>query len=172
MRLTTLTALALLFVTAGFAAPQQSTPTGGTPASGVTHRPPVDPCSGTQPETVDPDSSSTNGDGVTVDNEKKSRGKASIDPKGGCGDGTSATTVKTKTRFKGEITGLDSNDEVELSASNTATVKGEGGTVTLSGSSHVTVENTGEAGGASITVNLPSGGNAIIGPGSSVTFNT
>ena len=97
-------------------------------------------------------------------------GNATIDPKDG--NANSATTVDTNTGFEGDISGLDGNDTVDLSSSNTVNVSGTGGSVEVSGGSTVNVSNTGPAGGANIDVTLPSGTTINVGPGSNITINT
>lgn len=119
---------------------------------------------------VKPGESYTNNDGVTVDNDDASGGNATIDPANGSGN--SSTQVNTKTSFEGDISGLDSNDTVNLGSSNTANVSGTGGTVNVSGGSAISVSNTSVAGGGNMTVNLPSGSSITVGPGSNITVNT
>ena len=104
---------------------------------------------------VPPGKSHTNTDGVTISNAEGSNGTGYINPKVGLEN--AETTVRTGTGFEGKVTGVDSNDEVDLGSSNDATVEGTGGTVVLSGGSTVTVKNTGPAGGGDMTVQLPSG---------------
>ena len=124
-----------------------------------------------QSETVKPGESHENEDGVNVENSMKSGGDAKVNPKKG--NKNSATTVTTKSRFDGTISGLDSNDTVNMGSSNTGEVKGDGGRVNLSGGCRVTVTNTSTALNPKImTVSLPSGATATVAPGSSTTFNT
>lgn len=156
--------VALAFCELAFASP---TPTDAERATGQEVTGKGSPCGGS--EKVQPGESKTNGDGATVSNAGNSGGNASIDPASGCGDGNSETTVTTKTGFKGSISGLDANDKVTLSSSNTVTITGKGGHVTIAGGSTVTCVN--EAGGGNMTVTLPSGGTATVAPGSTVTFS-
>lgn len=125
-------------------------------------------------QTVKPDNSHTNGDGVTIDNDVASDGLATISPKNG--KATSATTVKGKTGLKGEITGIDGNDTVSLSygvGGNgcSLVVAGTGGKVKINGGSYVRVCNTSED--ADIMVCFSSGEKPVnVEPGDWTDFDT
>lgn len=114
----------------------------------------------------------TNTDDATVEHKDGSKGKVYIDPK--AGTSSSETHITLTTRAKADVSGLDANDTVDCSGSVEGTISGEGGTVNLQGGCVVTVTNTsttpGQGGSHTITVNLPSGGEVSIGPGSSATF--
>ncbi len=104
---------------------------------------------------VKPGKEHCNGD-VCVKNESTGSQDANVTP--AKGDKDTATTVDTDTNFKGSVTGLDSNDTVNVGSSGTVTVTGTGGTVSAKGGSTVTVNNDAPAGGGGvITVALPGG---------------
>lgn len=118
---------------------------------------------------VKPGQEHTNKDGVTVDNAEDSDGNAFIDPKKGTTG--SSTTVDTNTGFEGEISGLDSNDTINIGSSNTVTVNTDGGTVNIGGGSSVTI-TTSPTGGTT-TVNLNSGQQVSLPPGTTaIVFTT
>jgi len=81
--------------------------------------------------------------------------------------------VKTKSKFQGTISGVETGDTVDLGSSNeNVTVNTEGGTVNVgSNPQNVTVNNTADAGGPSTTVNTSDGTAISLPPGSSMTFN-
>jgi hypothetical protein len=120
---------------------------------------------------VRPGDTHTNGDGVTVTNDKESTGDATVDPKEG--NAESDTTVVCKTGFQGTVSGLDFTDTVRIRSNSTATVtSNDGGNVQLSGGSTVTVTNTSGDGGRPINVTTGGGTSVSIPPGSSATFNS
>lgn len=119
---------------------------------------------------VKPGEVHTNSDGVTVSNSDASSGNAYVTPKTGTENAKS--TIRTETGFNGEITGIDNNDNVDLSSSAEAAVEGSGGRVKVGGGSTVKVSNTGPTGGGDITVDLPSGTTLTVPPGSSTTITT
>lgn len=129
----------------------------------------TNPCGGGAAKTK-PGESVSNNDGVTLSNDAQSNGDASLDPKGGTASCNS--TARTKTGFKGTIDGLDTGDSAILASSNTATVTGTGGYVSVSGGSVVTVSCVSAPGATAMTVGLPGGSTATVSPGSSVTFTT
>lgn len=121
---------------------------------------------------VRPGNCGTNGDDVTVCNDEGSGGNASLDPREDQGQEGDETTVRTDTGFDGDIEGMDSNDTAYLGSSNSASVSGTGGVVSVSGGSSVTVTNTGTQPGNQTTVILPSGNTVTVPGGSTVTINT
>lgn len=147
---------------------------GGLPFPGAVGASSPNEESSTNPDSrkqkVKPGNSHCNSDGVCVANGEESRGDAIIDPKEG--SESSITEVDTKSGFEGEISGLDSNDIVNLGSSNTCGVTGTGGTVTCSGGSTVGVTNVGGDGATNMTVNLPSGSTVTVPPGSNVDIST
>lgn len=112
--------------------------------------------------------SHSNNDGVKVENNQGSDGDAYISPKQG--NANSETKVRTRSGFRGKVTGIDKNDTVEVGSNNDATVEGDGGKVTVGGGSRVTVTNKATAGGASIEVTLSTGSVITVPPGSTVTI--
>ncbi len=170
--------LLALFALVFIAAPLPATSAGGGSSGGIDTVPHTAPDvigeSTTSPESkpkkkkVKKGKSYTNGDEVTVTNDEDSNGDITIDPAGG--DKNSKTTCKSTTNFVGSISGIDGNDVVMLSSSNTASVSGVGGSISLSGGSSVTITNG--LGGGNMTCFLPSGGYMIIAPGSSVFVTT
>lgn len=159
----TLSILSLVVASTFAAAQQAAAPPNGDPIRSTATAP--------AKQRVRPGQQHTNADGVHVVNRSTSNGDAWVDP--AQGGATGSTTVDTRTGFDGEIEDIDSNDTVNMGSSATGEVKGDGGTINLSGGSSVRVTNTAPAGGGDITVNLPSGGpGQTVHPGGSVTFNT
>lgn len=116
---------------------------------------------------VKPNESHTNGDGVTVDNNKDSKGNIKITPK--TGNDKSETKVTYKNGAVGTTTGLDSNDTCSVGANCTATISADGSYISIAGGSTATVTNTGSA---PLAVHTPAGGQTIIPPGGSATIIT
>lgn len=82
------------------------------------------------------------------------------------------TAVTTDNGFRGEISNLEAGDTVSMSVNNHGTISGNGGTITLSGRSTVTVTNTAAVGsGSNMTVNMP-GGSITIPPGVTIPVVT
>lgn len=118
--------------------------------------------------TVKPGKSHDNGDTVVM-NDMNSMGDITVDPK--TGNANSSTTIDFETRVTGSVTGLDSNDTVNLSSTNTANITGTGGTVNVNGTgTTATVMNNGTSG--SVTVNGPGGMTVTIPPGSTAIVST
>lgn len=103
-------------------------------------------------ERVLPESSGGNGD-VSVDNTGKN-GTATLIPGGKNNPDSAETTVSTGGKFEGTIGSLELGDTVKLGNSNTATINGTGGNVTMSGNSTVTVNNAGGLGSGDIAVTV------------------
>jgi len=168
MRLVATAALLALSLTAG----AQIVGSGGSESVGSLPGKLVEeaPCSSASK--VKPGSSATNNAGVTVSNDSTSTGDASLSPGDGQGKSDCASNVVTKSGFKGDVDGLDSDDSVSVGAHNDASVSGTGGTVALGGHSTTTVTNTGTPPGAPIHVITPDGISHDVPPGNSQTFNT
>lgn len=118
-------------------------------------------------EKVKPGETHTNGDDLTVSTEADSKGKATVYPKEG--DERDVSTVNTSSGWHGEISGLDSNDTVNLGSSSDATISGTGGAVIM-GSGSATITNDGKEGGPSIHVTKADGSTTDIAPGDTESF--
>lgn len=126
---------------------------------------------GATTKTVKANEEHTNKDGVTVKNDKGSKGDIKITPKDGVPNNPDPETrVTFKNGAKGECTGLDSNDTVDVGPNCAVDISGDGGTITAAGGSNLTVSNTSDT--ESIVVNTPSGGHTIIPPGQTATVLT
>jgi len=147
-----------------FAMPQASEAIGSLPAQ-------VQAQSGTKHK-VKAGESHTNEAGVTLTNDKNSRGNATIDPKKDNANGK--TAIDTRTGFKGSVSGATADTTIDFASSNEATVSGQGCRVKVSGNCTITIVNTAEEGDADgdITVELASGATITVEAGSRTTIET
>lgn len=144
---------------------------GGLPTRGSVQQPGGGPGwggAGDQRVTVKPGQSFTNANGVTITTDINSQGNASINVGGPT---RQTTSVRTKTGWKGTVTGIKIDDVVQLTASNHAKIQGDGGTVQGGGNSLIEVKDTGPN-GMPTKVELSSGVTGDVPDGSGIVLHT
>lgn len=118
---------------------------------------------------VGPGESATNRNGVTVETDADSPAGASINTGGSQHPQSEA---RSKTGWKGKISGLKIEDRALPGSNVTCKITGTGGAVVLAGGSDVTVENISEDPNAVIYIQMPSGDMLELTGGNSIRIKT